>query len=206
MKADAGKNTVWMKVVCSYLPDFDSDDYDRFMTNLRLSMWDNKQKILGSFMKSEEYDYYNLQSVFYQVFSDLKTEYSCEICPSDIKLNLYERFSKEYNVKLDVTVSKNGQHIAECLNPSVVNYYNNILTSIDRGVIDKQICNHIDKDGNVLVSGQSLEFVGSDCTDCFSDLKNVIKAKIPSVVSDSRVIDNPVFEPVKKERVADFSL
>ena len=110
---------------------------------------------------------------------DKRHRYTVEIPVSNADCSNYVSFSKQYNVRLDLQLSKSGSHCDECLDENSVNYYNCLHTFIDNGVTVNQVFSHISNDKNVL--SQFISLHGEECKPTLRDLQPILMSRLQSI-------------------------
>lgn len=182
-------NTV---VLTAYFRNLPADDvsYSRLLHKMKICAWNMKQDIISGF-NSEVLDYYRFHNKLVDIIDSKNSTYSEEKEPSSIDFIMFEKFSKDYNLDIDVEVSKAGSYIEEDLDNTSIGYYNLLNTAISGGNIADQSFEHLSADGNR--SKTDIQFTGSECKSVFCELQSGLVSKISDFVNkdDSRRLELP---------------
>lgn len=175
------QNNVLLTIYFKNLPDSNSKEYAGLMSKLKHNNWNLKHNILSKPSTEVDHNYYELHSDFYKLLSKNDVKYSKEIAANTVSYDLYEQFSKVYDIDLDVQVSKTGKHVAECLDVGSVNYYNHLRTLIKDGCITSQSFSHLSSDGRLAQA--SVEFSKGECQKAMKELYPLLMSKLDAMNS-----------------------
>ncbi len=191
-------NTV---LLTAYFKNLPTDDvaYSRLLHKMKTCAWDMKQDIIAGF-DSKVLDYYKFHNKLVDILDSKNSVYSEEKEPTSIDFVMFERFSKDYNLDIDVEVSKAGSYIEEDLDDTSVGYYNLLNTAISGGNIADQSFEHLSVDGDRLKT--DIQFTGTECKSVFCDLQPGLVSKISDFVNknNSRRFELPEITANEPER------